>query len=217
MPTVSDARFAALRGQGFTGATSDMILQWLQANGATSSAVPDAWKEMLAAQGYASYQRNDDWYAFLGDIGYSGSISDRELGFWVDGGTISPDGVRITQQPVRSSGNEGFNATFTVAATSGNASPLSYQWQELLSGVWTNLSNAGRISGVTTTTLTVSTTVIADSRRRFRCVVTNSYNSIASQPAEILITGAKWFITDQLGNRLIDEPAVDLIVDERSL
>ena len=30
MPTVNDARFDALRSQGFTGATNDMLLQWLR-------------------------------------------------------------------------------------------------------------------------------------------------------------------------------------------
>ena len=31
MPALSDVRFEAMRALGFTGATSDMLLQWLQA------------------------------------------------------------------------------------------------------------------------------------------------------------------------------------------
>ena len=89
MPTITDARFDALRAQGFTGATNDLLLQWLKANGATSNALPDAWKEMLEAQGYTYGSRNDSWYALLGDLGYTGALNDRELAFWSDGGTLS--------------------------------------------------------------------------------------------------------------------------------
>lgn len=216
MPTLSDARFDSLRGQGFTGATSDMVLQWLQANGATSNATPDAWEEFLDAQGFTYGQRNDSWYAYLGSLGYEGALNDRELQFWTNGGVVSPDGVRITQQPVRYSGLEGTDAVFTVAATSGNASPLSYQWQENVSGVWGDIADGGQISGATTTTLTVTSIQVVDNNRRFRVRVTNSYNSINSNSADIRLTGATWFILDEVGNRLIDEPGVDNIVDERS-
>ena len=87
MPTLSDARFDALRDQGFTGATSDMLQAWLLANGATSPSIPDAWYEMLVSLGYSG-SRSDMWYEYLGDQGYEGNISDRELGFWSDGGVI---------------------------------------------------------------------------------------------------------------------------------
>jgi hypothetical protein len=91
MTTLSDAKFAALRTQLFTGAMSDMTLAWLQANGATSSSIPDAWREMLIAQGAdaGTYHRNDAWYQVLGDLGYTGSLPDRELAFWKDGGTFN--------------------------------------------------------------------------------------------------------------------------------
>ena len=132
------------------------------------------------------------------------------------GDAISTDGVRITQQPVNWSGLEGATATFTVVATSGNGSGLSYQWQENITGTWTNLANAGRVSGVNTATLTVTSVVVADNNRRFRVNVTNSFNTRSSVEARILISGATWFILDEAGNRLIDEPATANIVDERS-
>jgi hypothetical protein len=216
MATISDARFDSLRGQGFTGATSDMILQWLQANGATSAAIPDAWAEMLAANGFAYGQRNDSWYEFLGSLGYTGNLNDRELQFWESGGTINPDGVRITQQPVTWRGIEGATATFTVVATSGDSSPLSYQWQED-TGAWVNLTDAGTLSGSTTDTLTISPTALADNNRRFRVAVTNAVNTIYSQSAYLQITGATWFIVDENGNRTITQTTLDYIVDERSL
>jgi hypothetical protein len=54
MATLMDARFDALRTQLFVGATPDMMLQWLQANGATSNSGSDAWKEMLVSKGFGA-------------------------------------------------------------------------------------------------------------------------------------------------------------------
>jgi hypothetical protein len=82
--TLADAKFDALRDQGFTGSISDMTLQWLQANGATSGSITDAWLEVLPGTG----QRNDRWYTVLGGMGYTGSLNDREFAFWVDGGVL---------------------------------------------------------------------------------------------------------------------------------
>lgn len=221
MPTLSDERFGSLRAQGFTGATSDMMLQWLQANGATSPAVPDAWEEMLAIQGFPYGHRNDSWYAFLESLGYSqGQLNDRELAFWQDGGVLSPDGVRITDQPDNWFGAEGATATFTVVATSGNASPLSYQWQEYATGIgFQDTTDAGTLSGSTTDTLTINPTVIADNGRRFRVRVTNSFNTINSQEASLNITGATFFIMTEAGDQIFAELALGLdkeTVDERS-
>jgi hypothetical protein len=96
MPQLSDVRFAALRALGFTGSTSDMLLAWLQSTplGGTPpavppNAVPDAWREALVAANTASpfasgeYQRNDWWYAYLGQQGFTGQLNDRELAFWL--------------------------------------------------------------------------------------------------------------------------------------
>lgn len=89
MPTLTDSRFDALRAS-YTGATSDMLLQWLQANGATSDSIPDAWREFLLAQtglDASKYQRNDYWNVFLDQQGYTdGSLNDREILFWAAGG-----------------------------------------------------------------------------------------------------------------------------------
>ena len=216
MATLSDARFESLRAQGFEGATSDMLLLWLQANGATSPAIPDAWAEMLAANGFSYGQRNDSWYAFLGSLGNTGQLNDREMQFWESGGTINPDGVRITQQPANWGGLEGETATFTVVATSGDASPLTYQWQEYVTS-WSNTVDAGTLSGSTTDTLTITPTVLADNNRRFRVAVTNDVNTVYSQSAFLFITGATWFIiTEGTGERTITETLLDNIIDERS-
>ncbi len=89
MTTLSDARFEALRTQGFIGSTSDMLLQWLHANGATSGHISDAWLEMLTAQGITARHTNDAWFEYLGSLGLTGTVNDRELAFWLGGGTFT--------------------------------------------------------------------------------------------------------------------------------
>ena len=216
-PTLSDARFEALGAQGFTGATSDRLLQWLQANGATASAIPDAWMEMLAANGFPYGQRNDSWYAFLGSLGQEGNMNDREMGFWGSGGTISPDGVRITQQPVSWSGLENQTATFTVVATSGDGSPLVYEWQELVGSSYIPTVDAGNVSGSATATLTVAPAALEDNGNRYRVKVCNDVNCIFSVQVRLTITGAKFFIIDEDGNRQVTETTLANIMDERSI
>lgn len=87
MPTLVDERFRVLRGLGYTGATSDMILQWLQANGATSNAIPDAWREaLLALTGLPpeDYHRNDYWreYLLTQVPNPPSQLNDLELAYW---------------------------------------------------------------------------------------------------------------------------------------
>lgn len=90
-----DARFSALRAQGYTGSTSDMLLAWLIYNGATAAkTLQDAWALVLAAYGFpinrtAGFARNDAWYALLGTYGYAGTLDDRERAFWIAGGILA--------------------------------------------------------------------------------------------------------------------------------
>ena len=73
----------------------DMTLQWLRANGATDDdkTLADAWNSMLTQQlGIPKDQattRQDMWFEVLGNLGYTGSISDRERAFWLDGGNLT--------------------------------------------------------------------------------------------------------------------------------
>ena len=108
MTTLTDARFEALRALGYTGTTNDMLLQWLQFNGATSPCLPDAWLEYLNSIEIlgAIGQRNDRWYQLLGLAGYTGQLNDRELAFWEGGGAefILPDSI-LNETTVVSVGN----------------------------------------------------------------------------------------------------------------
>lgn len=86
--TVNDAKFEALRAQGYTGAMPDMVLQWLHANGATANCISDAWLEMLASQGITYGGISDRWFNYLGSLGFDGNVSDRQIAFWASGGVI---------------------------------------------------------------------------------------------------------------------------------
>lgn len=93
------AKYNALQAQGFTGHINGMTLGWLQANGATSDNLPDAWKEMLTTQlGITmadAEHRSDMWFDVLGILGYTGDITDRELAFWQAQGSFDV-GANVT-------------------------------------------------------------------------------------------------------------------------
>src|SRR5205823_10681481 len=61
--------------------------------------------------------------------------------------------------------------------------PLIYRWQK--NG--TNLLDGGRVSGATNATLNISTVLESDSGQ-YSVVVTNSYGSVTSSTAVLLVT-----------------------------
>ncbi len=78
----NDNRFRTLRDLGYTGATNDMLLQWYQANGATSNDLNDAAMEMLIAVGAVGGQVNDKWFNVLRANGFEGQLNDMFTDFW---------------------------------------------------------------------------------------------------------------------------------------
>lgn len=87
---ITDLKFDALRAQGHTGAVSEMMLAWLQADGATSNKLNDAWREMLTSKGFTTGNNNDDWYALLGSLGFTEKgRNSRERDFWAAGGLLT--------------------------------------------------------------------------------------------------------------------------------
>lgn len=76
----------------------------------------------------------------------------------------------ITAQPTDSTICNGANATFGISATNATA----YQWQVSTNGgsSWSNLSNTGIYSGVTTATLTLTAATLSYNNYQYRCEVT---------------------------------------------
>jgi hypothetical protein len=86
----------------------------------------------------------------------------------------------INQQPHSTNVLAGSNATFTVGAS--GAAPLRYRW--MFNG--TNLTNGGRISGATSSNLTI-TAVVAGDAGGYRVVVSNSVSSVTSSVATLTV------------------------------
>lgn len=101
-----------------------------------------------------------------------------------DNDTVDPDPVvSITTQPSNQSVIVGENATFTSAGTATRGATVSYQWQEEIATVWTN------ISGATSATFTVSDAQLADDGRSFRVVVSAvGATSVTSNAATLTVT-----------------------------
>ena len=90
MPTLSDARYEALRAQGFAGATSDMMLEWArEAAQQPEAQLNDALHSYFNARGFGGTLA-DQWDAYLLQRGFTGAANDKRLAFWLDGGVLEP-------------------------------------------------------------------------------------------------------------------------------
>ena len=121
----------------------------------------------------------------------------------------SPCALQIVSQPASVQIEIGETAQFSVNATSPD--PIDYQWQTDIGFGWQNLSNAGQYSGVTTATLTVSNTSLANNNQIFRCQIKISDNCITNTQTAILEVGTSG-ILDQEGNYVLvfPNPSEDL-------
>jgi len=94
MPTLTDARFDALRILVPTAppTTNDMLFAWLATEGGTGNTLDDRWNTMLlgkVAIGGVQGHRSDMWKTVLAANGFTQPhIQDAELAFWVAGGAL---------------------------------------------------------------------------------------------------------------------------------
>jgi hypothetical protein len=140
---------------------------------------------------------------------------------YVSTGGIAADGldtflgVRITVQPTSQSVQEDGSAVFTLTATSGNASPMTYQWQQFIGAVWTNLSNGVPVSGVTTNTLTINPAPLAYNGEQYRCLISNSVDTNRASNTVLLtvISLVTFNVLTEAGEKMITETS-DYIVTQ---
>ncbi|MBK8858081.1 MAG: immunoglobulin domain-containing protein [Opitutaceae bacterium] len=93
----------------------------------------------------------------------------------------------ITANPANQTVTAGQNASFTVSA-SGSPAP-TYQWEVSTDGGtnWTSLTNDATYSGVTTTTLTVTSALIGLDGNLYRAAATNIAGSASSNGAVLTV------------------------------
>jgi hypothetical protein len=101
------------------------------------------------------------------------------------------DFITIGTQPANASVTAPAAANFTVAATTNDGGSLTYQWQESTDGGlnFSNLTNTGVYSGVTTTTLAISNSTGLNTRR-YRVRVTSSLAAPVATSNSALLTVA---------------------------
>ena len=99
-------------------------------------------------------------------------------------------------QPGSQTTTIGGTASFSV--TAGGTAPFSYQWQATnsASGGFTYLMNVGKISGVTSTVLTIAS-VAANSPLAYQVIVTNSVGAITSSVAALIILPSSFLVNVQ--------------------
>ena len=86
MSQLNDAQYLALITQGFSGTHNKMMIDWAQANGATSDQYNTAMIESLQSKGLAtSGNPNTAWREYVSFLGFSAD-QNGILDFWVDGG-----------------------------------------------------------------------------------------------------------------------------------
>ncbi|MGB4256174.1 MAG: immunoglobulin domain-containing protein [Phycisphaerae bacterium] len=144
------------------------------------------WSRLLRVTGVAVTGQSQTGTILVGyglyDDDNNAGTADVEMGFVATLPYPPPEKLSIIQHPQSTSACAGANASFTV--TAAGLGTISYQWQKNR----VNLSNGGRISGVTTPTLTISNTTSSDSGN-YRCVVTNAFGSMASNEAVLAAGG----------------------------
>ena len=98
-------------------------------------------------------------------------ISSSPVATGTDNGTNLTVNVQpaIGTQPVNKTVTSPTGTTFSVSATGGTG---VFQWQYYNSGTstWTDITNTAPYSGVTTSTLTISTTTVALDQTDYRCI-----------------------------------------------
>jgi len=106
-----------------------------------------------------------------------------------------PTAPAFTTAPVSQTIQAGQTATFTVVAT-GVPDP-ALQWQVLANGgtTWTNLTNAAQYSGVTTSTLTITSAPSSLHGQQYRALASNTSGSTPSAAATLSVAGLPVFTT----------------------
>jgi poly(3-hydroxybutyrate) depolymerase len=101
--------------------------------------------------------------------------------------TTCTDAPTISSQPNNSTVCSGNSTSFAVTAAGCVGTALTYQWQVNSGSGFVNLTNSAPYSGVTTSTLTVSSATTALNNYQYRCFVTSCCKNSYSNPATLTV------------------------------
>ncbi len=95
----------------------------------------------------------------------------------------------FTTQPSNAVINSGANTSFTIAATGPPVTPsgLTYQWQVNTGSGFTNLSNSGVYSGVTTSTLSLTAVPASMNGYQYQCIASGYCGPVNSNTATLTV------------------------------
>jgi len=119
--------------------------------------------------GAETYRNNYQYRCVITDANGNEILSDVAI-FTVDIFETEPTLVEIVTQPVNQTVAPGTNVEFSVVA---KGDELTYQWQTMVDGAWTNIADA------TAATLTVEASEANDGTQ-YQCVITNKYGLTAT-------------------------------------
>ena len=101
--------------------------------------------------------------------------------------SVTPTGASpgFTTQPASVSASIGDPVVFTVVATGSPAPTYQWQRQPAAGGGFTNITEGGGYTGVTTATLTIAAATTGMSGDQFQCVASNTVNTLTSATSNI--------------------------------
>ncbi len=94
----------------------------------------------------------------------------------------------ITAQPADQTVGMGANVTFSASASGTPMPTLQWQVSKNSGGTWTNVTDASPYSGAMTGTLAIAAVTIGLNGYQYRCVATNSVDSVNSSAATLTVT-----------------------------
>lgn len=95
----------------------------------------------------------------------------------------------VLTQPTPQTAAVGSTATFELTNNCYSSASITYQWQADNGGGYTNLTNAGQFSGVTTNSLSVANVTMSNNNTLYKCIISNGAGcSKTTAPVALTVT-----------------------------
>ena len=190
--TVDAGQTATFTATASNGNPTTSTVQWQVSTdgGNTFTPISGATSTTLSLTNTSAAQNGSDYEAvFSNAAGFTATTTPATLTVdYAPTVTSSPSSVTI---------DAGVTTSFTATANDGNPTPTSVQWQVNTGSGFTNLSNTGVYSGVTTDTLTITGVTSALSGAQYQAVFSNAAGlSATTTPATLTVDYAPTVTTN---------------------